>query len=54
MATSVIASWLQNALLTFSFHSYNHYNMIMHAIAQKVIMVVTKILATILAIPGYS
>ena len=51
MATSVIASWLQNAraLLTFSFHSYNHY-MIMHAIA-KVIIVVTKILATILAIP---
>ena len=30
MATSVIASWLQNALLTFSCHSYNHY-MIMHA-----------------------
>ena len=24
MATSVIASWLQNAL-TFSLHSYNHY-----------------------------
>ena len=25
MATSVIAGWLQDALLTFSFHSYNHY-----------------------------
>ena len=53
MATSVIASWLQTALLTFSFHSLITI-MIMHAIALKVIIVVTKILATILAIPGYS
>ena len=54
MATSVIASWLQNALLTltFSFHSYNHYGNACYSL--KVIIVVTKILAIILAIPGYS
>ena len=52
MTTSVIASWLQNALLTFSFHSYNHYDNACYSL--KVIIVVTKILATILAIPGYS
>ena len=56
MATSVIASWLQNALLTFNFHSYNHYMLllVMHPIVSKVIIVVTKILAIILTIPGYS
>ena len=53
MATSVIASWLQHAaLLTFSLHSYNHYGNACYSL--KVIIVVTKILATILAIPGYS
>ena len=52
MATSVTASQLQNVLLTFSFHSYNHYGNACYSL--KMIIVVTKILATILAIPGYS
>ena len=52
MVTSVIARQLQNALLTFSFRSYNHYGNACYSL--KVIIVVTKILATILAIPGYS
>ena len=52
MATSVIASYLQNALLTFSFHSCNNYGNDCYSL--KVIIVITKILATIPTMPGYS
>ena len=53
MATSVIAiaSYTKCIILTFSFHSYNHYGNACHSL--KLIIVVTKMLATILAIPDY-
>ena len=52
MATSVIAiaSYTNCIILIFSFHSYNQYGNACYSL--KVIIVVTKILATILAIPG--
>ena len=49
---AIIIMCINFKILTFNFHSYNHYGNACYSL--QVIIVVTKTLATILAMPGYS